>query len=158
MNIFIENINTFEKRNKVNEKQWRTIYEVIEEDYFEESGIFPDDFIKLCKDNANESQFVPLEVQNNINIMATEQGLYAQVVMLRRKYLKFIAENNNKNEAKFKFQGHSARSQRWFDLDFDCIGVNFSTREPNVYKKLFQIHDDTQDTSTFKLFQVPIGN
>ena len=24
-------------------------------------------------------------------------------------------------------------------------------------KKLFQIHDDTQDTNTFKLFQVPIG-
>ena len=90
--------------------------------------------------------------------MATEQLLYEQVVIISRKDLKFIAENNNKNEAKFKFQGQSARSQRWFDLDFDCIGVNFSTREPNVYKKLFQIHDDTQDTNTFKLFQVPIGN
>ena len=25
-------------------------------------------------------------------------------------------------------------------------------------KKLFQIHDNTQDTNTFKSFQVPIGN
>ena len=25
-------------------------------------------------------------------------------------------------------------------------------------KKLFQIHDNTQDTNTFKIFQVPIGN
>ena len=40
MNIDIENINTFEKRNKVNKTQWRKIYEVIEEAYFEESDIF----------------------------------------------------------------------------------------------------------------------
>ena len=40
--------------------------------------------------------------------MATEEGLYAQVVKLNRKALKFIAENRNKNEAKFKFQGQYA--------------------------------------------------
>ena len=33
MNIDIENIKTFEKRNKVNTIQWRTIHEVIEETY-----------------------------------------------------------------------------------------------------------------------------
>ena len=43
--------------------------------------------------------------------MALEQGLYTQVVKLRLKDLKFIAANKNKNEAKFKFQGLSARSQ-----------------------------------------------
>ena len=53
--------------------------------------------------------------------MAMEQGLYAQVVKLRQKYLKFISAKKNKNEAKFKFQGLSARPQRWFDLDFDYI-------------------------------------
>ena len=63
-----------------------------------------------------------------------EQGLYAQVVKLSWKDLKFIVENNNKNEAKFKFQGQSTRSQSWFDLDFDCFDVNFSTHEPNLYK------------------------
>ena len=67
-----------------------------------------------------------------------EKGLYAQVVMLRGKYLIFTDTNKNKNEAKFKFQGQSSRSQSWFDLDFDCIGVNFSTREPDLYKKLFK--------------------
>ena len=70
--------------------------------------------------------------------METEQGLYAQVIMLRQKYLKFVATGKNKNEAKFKFQGQSARLQRWFDLDFDCIEVNFTTREPNIYKKFFK--------------------
>ena len=27
-----------------------------------------------------------------------------------------------------------------------------------LYKKLFQSHDGTQDTNTFKFFQFPIGN
>ena len=37
--------------------------------------------------------------------MTMEQELYAQVIMLRRKDLKFVATYKNKNEAKFKFQG-----------------------------------------------------
>ena len=44
--------------------------------------------------------------------MAKEQGLYAQLVKLHQKDLKCIAANKNKNEAKLKFQGQSARSQR----------------------------------------------
>ena len=43
MNIDIESINTFEKRKKVYTTQRRTIYEVIEQDYFNKSDIFPDD-------------------------------------------------------------------------------------------------------------------
>ena len=63
-----------------------------------------------------------------------EQNLYAQVVKLLRKDLKFVAGDKNKNEAKFKFQGQSARSQLWFDLDLDWIDKIFSTREPDFYK------------------------
>ena len=72
--------------------------------------------------------------------------------------MKFVAADKIKNEAKLKFQGQSSISQRWFDLEFGWIEVNFSTREPDFYKKLFQSHDDTQDTNKFKSFQVPIGN
>ena len=115
---------------------------------------FPGGFMKECKNNSNEAQFIPLEVKNNIKRMAMDQGLYAQVIMIRRKDLKFVATDKNKNEAKFKFQGQSARSQRWFDLDLDWIEVYFSTREPDLYKKYFQSHDDTQDINTFKFFQV----
>ena len=97
-------------------------------------------------------------MNNNIKQTATELGLYAQVIMQCRKDLNVFATYKNKNEAKFKFQGQSARSQHWFDLDFDWIEVNFSTREPDFYKKLFQSHDNTQDTNTYKSFQVPIGN
>ena len=46
---------------------------------------FPVDFIKKCKDDRNEAQFVPLDVKNNINWMAMEQGLYAWVVIIRWK-------------------------------------------------------------------------
>ena len=49
--------------------------------------------------------------------MATEQSLYVQVVKLRRKNLKCVATDKIKNEAILKFQGQSARSQPWFDLD-----------------------------------------
>ena len=57
---------------------------------------FTDDFVKLCKDNVNEAQFGPLEINNNRNKMMKEQGLYAQVVKLRQKDLKFISANKNK--------------------------------------------------------------
>ena len=65
--------------------------------------VFPDYFIEKCKNNANEAHFFPFEIKNSINRIAMEQGLYAQVVKLRQKYLGFTAENKNKNEAKFKF-------------------------------------------------------
>ena len=90
--------------------------------------------------------------------MAMEQSLYAKLVKLRRKDLKFVATDKNKNEAKFKFQGQYARSQLWFDLDLDWDQIDFSIREPDFYKKLFQSHDNMQDDNTFKIFQFPIGN
>ena len=65
-----------------------------------------------------------------------EQSLYAQVIKFRHKDLKFDVADKNKNSSKFKFQGQSARSRYWFDLDLDCIDINFSTREPDFYKKL----------------------
>ena len=40
MKIDIKNNNKFEKRNKVYTTQWRTIYEVIEPDYFNKYDIF----------------------------------------------------------------------------------------------------------------------
>ena len=81
----------------------------------------------------------PIDVKNNIKRMATEV-------------------NKIKNEDKFKFQGQYARSQRWFNLDFDCIEEKFSTCENDFYRKIYQRHDETQDKNTFKMFKVPILN
>ena len=33
-----------------------------------------------------------------------------------------------------------------------------STRDPDLYKKLFQSHNNTQDINTFRFFQVSIRN
>ena len=150
MDIDIYKINTYEIRNKVNTIKWRPIYEVIDEAYFIDSKSFSDAFMQQFKDNVNDDQFIPLDMKNNIKRMSMEQGLYSQVIMLHQKYLKFVATDKNKNEAKFKFQGQYARSQRWFDLNFYFIEVNFSTHEPDFYKKPFQSHDNTQDTNKFK--------
>ena len=40
---------------------------------FDETDIFPDNFIKHCNNNANESHNISLEVKNNIKRMSSEQ-------------------------------------------------------------------------------------
>ena len=37
--------------------------------FFDETDIFPDDFIKHCKNNANEAHNIPIDIKNNIKIM-----------------------------------------------------------------------------------------
>ena len=89
-----------------------------------------------------------------------EQSLYSQVIRIHRNDLKFVAIDKNKIGAKFKFQGQSAISQRRFDLDFDWIEVNVSTREPTFYKKLFKsmmIHKIIIHSKAFK-FQLEMQN
>ena len=154
----INNIENYETRTEINTTNWRPIYEVIDEAYIEVTKIFPENFIRYCKNNSNEPQFISSDVKNNIKRMAMEQSFSAKVFKLCSKDLKFVATDKNKNEAKFNFQGQSARSQLFFDLGLDLIEINFSCCEPDFYKKLFQIHDDMQDNNTFKTFQVPIGN
>ena len=74
--------------------------------------------------------------------MTMEHGLNAHVVMLCLNDLNITEENKNKNEDKFKFQDESARSQQWFDLDFGRIEENVSARDPDLYKKIYQRHDE----------------
>ena len=73
MDIDIDKINTFEKRNKVNTIKWRKIYSVVDESYFIGSKVFSDAFMQQCKDNANGAQFITLEMKNNIKRMAMEK-------------------------------------------------------------------------------------
>ena len=56
-----------------------------------------------CCDLADLPVVLALEMKNSIKRMAMEQVLYAQVVNLLRKYLKFVEADKNKNEAKLKF-------------------------------------------------------
>ena len=45
----IKNIDTYETRTKVNATKWRPIYEVIDEDYIEDSNISPEDLSENVK-------------------------------------------------------------------------------------------------------------
>ena len=59
---------------------------------------------------------------------------------------------------KYNFQGKSAGSRRWFDLDHEWLKINFMTREPYFYIKLYQTKFRGDDTKTFKIiFVLPIG-
>ena len=63
MEIDIDQINTYELRNKVNTIKWRPIYEVIDESYFKGYKSFSDNLMKECEDNSNEALFFPLEIK-----------------------------------------------------------------------------------------------
>ena len=59
----IENIDTYGTITKVNTTKQRPIYEFIDEYYIKDFKIPPDDFIKECKNNSSEEQFIPREVK-----------------------------------------------------------------------------------------------
>ena len=67
-----------------------------------------------------------------------EKGLYSQVVKLHWKGLISTEADKNENEYKFKLQGLSAISHRWFNLDFDWIEVNFDTNKSDFIKETFK--------------------
>ena len=46
----------------MNTIKWGPIFEVMDEAYFKGSKIFSDDFMKKCKDNSNEAQFIPIYI------------------------------------------------------------------------------------------------
>ena len=54
MNKDIETIDENDNSKQIFQKtKWRTIYEVIDKDYFKNSDIFPDAFITKCKQCPN---------------------------------------------------------------------------------------------------------
>ena len=60
-----------------------------------------------------------------------EQGLYAQVVMILRKDSYHKKEKEKIKE--YNFQGKSARSRRWFDIDHERLEEKFMTHAPDLY-------------------------
>ena len=67
-----------------------------------------------------------------------EEILYAQVARIRHKSIDQKKNTGEKPKIIYLFQGRSSRSKHWFDLDIKWIVDNFSTREPQFYKRLFQ--------------------
>ena len=67
--------------------------------------------------------------------MTTEKGLYAQVVVIYRKDLDNYKKDNPK---RYNLQGQSARSKLWIYLIHEWLEENFSTHEPEFYKKVIK--------------------
>ena len=69
----IEAVEKNENSKQIFQKtKWRTIYQVIDTDYIQNSNIFPIAFITKCKLYPNEPQFISQDVKNNIKRMAME--------------------------------------------------------------------------------------
>ena len=64
--------------------------------------------------------------------MYLEQGLYAQVVMIHKRESDDVREKDK--TIKFYFQGQSARTKHWFNLDHARLKENFTIREPDFYR------------------------
>ena len=75
MNIAIENINKIENTHKHNKTHWRKICKVIQQDLFEETEVFPEDFLEQFKNNTNETHHNQTDVKNDLKRMTTEQIL-----------------------------------------------------------------------------------
>ena len=65
-----------------------------------------------------------------------EQGLYAQLVIISRKY--YDNKKVKEKTKKYNFQRKSAKSIRWFDLDHEWLEENVRTHE-SYYHGLFSI-------------------
>ena len=66
LNIDIENINKIENIYKHHKTHWRKIYEVIQQELFDETDNFPESFWRHCNNNANEPHNKLTDVKNNL--------------------------------------------------------------------------------------------
>ena len=96
LNIDIENIDKIENIYKNHKGQRRTIYKVIQQEFFDETENLLEKFIKQFKNNANEPFNIPNDVKNNLKRIKMEHGLYTKVVMIHRRGLKTTEENKDK--------------------------------------------------------------
>ena len=100
-----------------------SIYKFIDSLYSAATNIFPKEFLDQCRNNPNNPQNIPSGVKAALVKMALEQGLYAKVFMIRRKF------SDNKKEKKktkkYNFHGKSARSRCWLDLDCEWLEEKF---------------------------------
>ena len=100
MNLDIENIAS------TNQQFCRSIYEVINDSYFKVVTLLPTPLLNQCQNNPNEPHNIPNEVRAAF-FMAMENGLCAQIVIIRRRE---SDDKKVKHKTKiYKFQEKSAK-------------------------------------------------
>ena len=88
--------------------------------------------------------------------MALENGLYAKVVIIRRRDSYDKKEQDKTKQ--YNFQVQSERTKHSFNIDHEWIKETFMTREPDFYLKLYQNKYWGGDKRIHQIFGVPIGN
>ena len=78
------------------------------------------------------------------------------MVTIRQKDLDNTIENENIK--KYQFQGKSARSTHWFDLDHEWLEEKFFTIEPDLYKLLYKMNTEGQDMEKYQILSILMGN
>ena len=49
-------------------------------------------------------------------------------------------KKEKENTKKYIFQGHQAKSRRWFNLDHEWLKENLRTHEPDFYRKYIKLN------------------
>ena len=83
-------------------KKWKNIYEVIENDYFDESKVkFTKQFLTECETECNVPQFIPHKVKKKIQKVGLKYGLFSQILKIKKEVVvvfqkSFKAKKNKK--------------------------------------------------------------
>ena len=72
LKIYILNINKIENIHNHHKRHCRTIYKVIQQEFFDETDISPEEFLKYCKNNSNVPFIIPPDIKNDLKKMAME--------------------------------------------------------------------------------------
>ena len=89
-------------------------------------------------------------------VSRTLDDIKEPVFTIRQKDLDNKIEKENTK--KYHFQGQSARSTSWFDLDYEWLEEKLCTREPDLYAKLYKMNTEVQDMEPYKIFVAQMGN
>ena len=77
-----------------------TIYDVIEDDYFDESNVkFSKEFLMKCKAVDNVPQLIPYDVKKKIQQVGLKFALFSQIVNIKIEVV-VLVENSSKAKAK----------------------------------------------------------
>ena len=70
------------------EQTWKTIYEVVEDNYFEQYDVnFLKQFLIIFKVQYNDSHLIPVEVKKSIQQAGIEHGLFSHIVKIKRTFV-----------------------------------------------------------------------
>ena len=109
MKVYVENI---VKNRKIGEQYMKLLIL----NFLQRQKLFRQNFNTNVK-NTNEPEFLPYELKLFFKTMATKQGLYRQVMIMRRKYPE--NKNEKENTKKYNFQGQFPILKLWFYLEHE---------------------------------------